>query len=62
MRGAAKSLAPPPPAFTINLTAVSKMVDVNIPQFKSRHAIKAILEFLFKQRLEIQRRKISISA
>ena len=37
MRGAAKSLATPPAAFTVNITGVSEMVDASIFQFNSRH-------------------------
>ena len=37
MRGAAKSLATPPAAFTVNITGVSKMVNASIFQFNSRH-------------------------
>ena len=37
MRGAAKSLATPPAAFTVNITGVSEMVDISIFQFNSRH-------------------------
>ena len=37
MRGAVKSLATPPAAFTMNITEVSEMVDASIFQFNSRH-------------------------
>ena len=37
MRGAAKSLATPPAAFTVNITGVSAMEDASIFQFNSRH-------------------------
>ena len=37
MRGAAKSLATPPAAFTINVTGVSEVVVDSILQFNSRH-------------------------
>ena len=37
MRGAAKSLATPPAAFTVNIIMVIKVVDVNLPKFDSRH-------------------------
>ena len=37
MRGAAKSLATPPAAFTVNIIGVNEMVDASIFQFNSRH-------------------------
>ena len=37
MRGAAKSLATPPTAFTINVIEMIEVVDISIFQFNSRH-------------------------
>ena len=37
MRGAAKSLATPPAAFTVNITGVSEIVDASIFHFNSHH-------------------------
>ena len=45
MRGAAKSLATPPAAFTTNVTEVNEVVVDSIPQFNSRHQGDFLISF-----------------
>ena len=47
MRGAAKSLATPPAAFTINVTAVIEVVVNSISQFNSRHQGDFLISFYY---------------